>query len=258
MTTPDYEDIINEIAWKIRPWVTVLDVMHIFRDMVRDYVTEFGQHNEAYWQWEKDYFNHIKELRKNKRLRNRDAGPPLRDWVWQEYPPLRKPDGKRYRTGTAGWTPPPLQEQNRIDRPAHPLPFSDSEIGIEHDESLTLAAKFAILAAFHDRVCVGFDAINPFPRNDITGVPYHEMVGDSKIPFDGAPFILQAIVNDVRKELTDRGLLPQPVLDTNPSAPDSTAAENDLLLAKLRNAISKVPNGKNAKADKILKKAKVA
>lgn len=210
MPLAEFPELVSGIAWTVRRWVTHAEVMSLFRKMVRQYVRDFRKRSDDYRKWRAEYDEHVGRVHNEERIRNQDAGTPELGWEWQEYSRHhRKPDGTFYGTDTAGWTPPHLLVKNSIEEPSHPLPFSDYPVERARETPLTRAAKYATLAAIHDSLCDEFEKINPYPDEGREGGPYRALRLYAETPTERGKEVLPVILDEVRKELKDSGLLPE-------------------------------------------------
>lgn len=162
---------LNHFAGRIDELIHRLKGMARLREMVRWWEAELRAREDVREEFERRRRAHEDVLRGRGRLRDKKAGPPKPDWVWEYYPeivhfrklcwcyseysePMEQLVRRDLDTSVCGWTPPHLSRE-RWPEVQWPLP-------VPPDRVLRLKEAYAVLAAVRDHALPVVEAIDPW------------------------------------------------------------------------------------------------
>lgn len=122
--------------------------MKRFRQTMSAAIDQQKRHDDAEAKWDRkvtDYnkkvADHYEKVKQDRRLRNKEAGPPRKDWLWSEdFLPEGKPPG--------AWILPELAEPPEMVVPAEPTPAWHERQRTPPE--IILLGQYVILAIVHD------------------------------------------------------------------------------------------------------------
>jgi hypothetical protein len=168
-----------------------------FREKVGCWCKDWRCRDRAEKKWWQRYNEHARQVQGDDRLQNKDAGPPGSGWCFVEVQPPRKSAGQVHLPAViGGWVPPELLPENRPDA-GYPLPLPGPNC------VLTLAEKYALLAAVHDEGLHGTTKLDPWQDSpdDPEGWPYRALRNTTRGLPAGDKEHVRAILGEVRRDL---------------------------------------------------------
>ncbi len=177
-------DWLGEMARDIDSLARDPNHMRRFRDAVRQWSEEYQGRCATQKQWTDRRHEHEQAIRNAPRLRNEDAGPPNRNWIWEFYPKIDHDYRPRLLDANEdpilgywehevadvqGWTPPELTGSSAPkDYRLLPLSAADDPDDDPRRASSTVE-QYTVLAAVHDHICLRVEQVNPWRSDQSAG-----------------------------------------------------------------------------------------
>ena len=128
-------------AWKVHRLLVGPKCRSFAETHTASWKADRANQRQAYKDLEKEREQHIKRIRREKRLRDKDAGAPEAGWTYETFPDSYKRKGRIVSRDVKGWTPPHLVDIERAE-PRLPLPLPTGD-----EDPLSLNEQVVLLVA---------------------------------------------------------------------------------------------------------------